>query len=281
MEVPRDKVSKYGIIDAEEFAPGLYRIRGVKEKPDMESAPSRLALVGRYVLTPEVFTHLEAVKPDHTGEIQLTDALQSMARENRLLAVKLRGQRFDDAAVSDLAERASLVIAHNAAFDRPFVEKRFPFFAAVPWACTVTQIDWQAERLPARSLEFLLFKFGWCINAHRALDDAEGVLGLLLDQLPQSGRPVLKALLEASTAASSRIYAVGAPFDKKELLKQRGYRWSDGSGSMPKSWWISVPESQEQDELAFLSAQVYPQGGAAGVDVRRVGPLDRFSIREG
>jgi UTP--glucose-1-phosphate uridylyltransferase len=95
MEVPRDKVSKYGIIDAEEFAPGLYRIRGVKEKPDLESAPSRLALVGRYVLTPEVFTHLEAAKPDASGEIQLTDALQSMARQNRLLAVKLRGQRFD------------------------------------------------------------------------------------------------------------------------------------------------------------------------------------------
>jgi UTP--glucose-1-phosphate uridylyltransferase len=95
MEVPRDKVSKYGIIDAEEFAPGLYRIRGVKEKPDVESAPSRLALVGRYVLTPEVFSHLEAVKPDKDGEIQLTDALQSMARDNRLLAVKLRGQRFD------------------------------------------------------------------------------------------------------------------------------------------------------------------------------------------
>ncbi|SFK40779.1 UDP-glucose pyrophosphorylase [Desulfomicrobium apsheronum] len=95
MEVPRDKVSKYGIIDAEEFAPGLYRIRGVKEKPSIESAPSRLALVGRYVLTPEIFDHLEGVKPDGTGEIQLTDALQSMARDNRLLAVKLRGQRFD------------------------------------------------------------------------------------------------------------------------------------------------------------------------------------------
>lgn len=95
MDVPRDKVSKYGIIDAEEFAPGLYRIRGVKEKPDIESAPSRLALVGRYVLTPEIFDHLEGVKPDGTGEIQLTDALQSMARDNRLLAVKLRGQRFD------------------------------------------------------------------------------------------------------------------------------------------------------------------------------------------
>ncbi len=95
MDVPRDKVSNYGIIDAEEFAPGLYRIRGVKEKPSVESAPSRLALVGRYVLTPEIFAHLEGLAPDQTGEIQLTDALQSLARQNRILAVKLRGQRFD------------------------------------------------------------------------------------------------------------------------------------------------------------------------------------------
>ena len=95
MEVPRDKVSRYGIIDAEEYAPGLYRIRGVKEKPNMENAPSRLAVVGRYVLTPEVFNHLEALAPDQTGEIQLTDALDALARQNRLLAVKLRGQRFD------------------------------------------------------------------------------------------------------------------------------------------------------------------------------------------
>ena len=95
MEVPRDKVSRYGIIDAEEYAPGLYRIRGVKEKPSMENAPSRLAVVGRYVLTPEVFNHLEALTPDQTGEIQLTDALDALARQNRLLAVKLRGQRFD------------------------------------------------------------------------------------------------------------------------------------------------------------------------------------------
>ncbi|GAB1409730.1 UTP--glucose-1-phosphate uridylyltransferase GalU [Desulfovibrionales bacterium] len=95
MEVPKDKVSRYGIIDAEEFAPGLYRIRGVEEKPAVDKAPSRLALVGRYVLTPEIFAHLSKVVPDATGEIQLTDALQALARENRLLAVKLHGQRFD------------------------------------------------------------------------------------------------------------------------------------------------------------------------------------------
>jgi len=95
MEVPAEKVSKYGIINAEEYAPGLYRVRGVVEKPLPADAPSRLAIVGRYALTPEIFEHLERTQPGHGGEIQLTDALQAMARANRLLAVKIRGQRFD------------------------------------------------------------------------------------------------------------------------------------------------------------------------------------------
>lgn len=193
----------------------------------------------------------------------------------------LAGQAFDDATVNRLAEQASLVIAHNAAFDRPFAEKRFPSFKTVPWACTVTQVDWQAERLQARSLEYLLYKFGWCINAHRALDDAEGVLGLLLERLPASERPVFATLLENSAAAITRLYAVNAPFDKKDLLKQRGYRWSDGSSGTPRSWWISIPESREQEECGFLAKEVYPGGRIDSVEIRRVSPVDRFSIREG
>ena len=95
LEVPRSRVSRYGIIDGEEFAPGLFRVRGMMEKPAPEEAPSRLAMVGRYVLTPEIFEHLEQLKPGHGGEYQLTDALQSLAKANRLLAVKLRGERYD------------------------------------------------------------------------------------------------------------------------------------------------------------------------------------------
>lgn len=95
LEVPRSRVSRYGIIDGEEFAPGLFRVRGMMEKPAPEEAPSRMAMVGRYVLTPEIFDHLEQIKPGHGGEYQLTDALQSLAKANRLLAVKLRGQRYD------------------------------------------------------------------------------------------------------------------------------------------------------------------------------------------
>ncbi|WP_027179265.1 UTP--glucose-1-phosphate uridylyltransferase GalU [Maridesulfovibrio bastinii] len=95
IEVPANKVNRYGIINGEEFAPGMYRVRSLVEKPKIGEAPSRLAIVGRYVLLPEIFDHLERLEPGVGGEIQLTDALQGLASNNKLLAVKLRGQRFD------------------------------------------------------------------------------------------------------------------------------------------------------------------------------------------
>lgn len=95
MDVPWEKVSRYGIIDGEEVAPGVYRVRDMVEKPKREDAPSRMAIVGRYVLTPDIFDYLEKVKPGHGGEIQLTDALQAMAKDRGMMAVRMAGMRFD------------------------------------------------------------------------------------------------------------------------------------------------------------------------------------------
>ena len=95
MEVPWEKVSRYGIIDGEEVAPGVYRVRDMVEKPKREDAPSRMAIVGRYVLTPDIFDYLEKVKPGKGGEIQLTDALQAMAKDRGMMAVRMAGMRFD------------------------------------------------------------------------------------------------------------------------------------------------------------------------------------------
>ena len=95
MEVPADKVDKYGIIDGDEISPGVFRVNNLVEKPAKDKAPSRLAIVGRYVLKPEIFTFLENVTPGHGGEIQLTDALQGMAKEHGMLAVRMAGMRFD------------------------------------------------------------------------------------------------------------------------------------------------------------------------------------------
>lgn len=95
MEVPADKVSNYGIIQGEEVGPGFYRVQNLVEKPDKDRAPSRLAVVGRYVLTSDIFPILENITPSKRGEIELTDALGVLAKRGRLLAYKLKGKRYD------------------------------------------------------------------------------------------------------------------------------------------------------------------------------------------
>jgi len=192
----------------------------------------------------------------------------------------VRGQNLDDAQVNMLANQATIVIAHNAGFDRKFVEARFPIFTTLPWACSVNQINWQAERISTRVLEYLLFKVGLFIHAHRALDDAEGVLGILLGKLPVSKTPVFKALLNTYEKVTSKISAVGAPFDKKDILKQRGYRWNDGSQGGSKAWWVSVPTVLENEELTWLASEVYSDSSADRVEISRINALDRFSVRE-
>lgn len=191
------------------------------------------------------------------------------------------GLSFDNEQVKALADKATLVIAHNSAFDRKFVEDRYPIFTTLPWACSLAQIDWSKERIGSRTLEYLLYKCGgYSINAHRALDDAEGVLGLLLGSFPLSGTPIFKALLEKSDEMTSRICAVNAPFDKKDILKQRGYRWNDGSVSGCKGWWTDVPQYLEQEELSYLGAEIYPNGNTGSVDINRIDAYARFSVRE-
>ncbi len=95
IEVPEEKVSKYGVIKGEEMEDGVYKVTSLVEKPPADQAPSNLAIIGRYVLLPEIFDILEGQKAGVGGEIQLTDALQGLADQDKLVAVKLGGQRFD------------------------------------------------------------------------------------------------------------------------------------------------------------------------------------------
>ena len=191
------------------------------------------------------------------------------------------GQLFDEDRIKEMANKAHLVIAHNAAFDRKFVESRFPIFRELPWACTVSQIPWNRERLASKSLEFLLLKVRQVtIDAHRALQDAEAVLGLLLGNLPVSGAPIFKTLLDEAGQTTSRVSAIFAPYDKKDLLKKRGYRWNDGSRGGVKTWWREVSLSQERDELDYLATEIYRCGNTQSVELKRVDALDRFSVRD-
>ncbi|WP_319584498.1 UTP--glucose-1-phosphate uridylyltransferase GalU [uncultured Pseudodesulfovibrio sp.] len=95
IEVPKSKVSRYGVIKGEPIDSHTYRVTNLVEKPSPEKAPSNLAIIGRYVLLPEIFDILEGQRAGVGGEIQLTDALQGLADQDKLIAVRLAGQRFD------------------------------------------------------------------------------------------------------------------------------------------------------------------------------------------
>jgi UTP--glucose-1-phosphate uridylyltransferase len=92
---PREKLSAYGVIDGEPLGNGRYRVRDLVEKPAPGEAPSNLAVIGRYVLTPEIFEFLRAASPDGRGEIQLTDGLRALAKVQALYGLRFEGKRYD------------------------------------------------------------------------------------------------------------------------------------------------------------------------------------------
>lgn len=111
-EVPRDETNKYGVIDGVEEAPGLYRVSQMVEKPDPEVAPSNLAIIGRYILTPDIFDILRGTPPGRNDEIQITDALMTQAKMGRVLAYKFKGRRFDCGSIEGFMEASNYNFAH-------------------------------------------------------------------------------------------------------------------------------------------------------------------------
>ena len=108
-EVPMEDVHKYGVIAGESLKDGIYRVDDMVEKPDPKDAPSNLAIIGRYILTPDIFDHLEATEPGANGEIQLTDALQAQAKQGCVMAYKFKGKRFDCGSVPGFVEATNHV----------------------------------------------------------------------------------------------------------------------------------------------------------------------------
>ncbi len=108
-EVPRDEVGSYGVIAGESIGEGIYRVSDMVEKPDPADAPSNLAIIGRYILTPDIFEIIENTKPGANGEIQITDALQEQARQGNVIAYKFQGRRFDCGSVPGFVEATNFV----------------------------------------------------------------------------------------------------------------------------------------------------------------------------
>ena len=109
MEVPEDEISAYGVIAGEAMGDSLYRVDKMVEKPAAEDAPSNLAVIGRYILTPDIFEIIRDTPPGKNGEVQITDALMTQAKKGCVLAYKFKGRRFDCGSVPGFVEATNFV----------------------------------------------------------------------------------------------------------------------------------------------------------------------------
>lgn len=183
------------------------------------------------------------------------------------------GQAIDQNALRQFIEPADLVIAHNAGFDRSFCEALSDSFRDMDWACSHVEVNWRSRGFEGTKLGYLLNQSGLFHNGHRAVDDCFALLEVLLNATGDT--TAFAELLLSSQRAVSRIWAENSPFDSKDKLKTRGYRWSDGSDGRPKAWWTEVGAEHLEDELTWLRTDVYYRADAEPL-VHRLTARDRY-----
>lgn len=187
------------------------------------------------------------------------------------------GHELDSQAVEAFVESADLVVAHNASFDRRFLENFSPTFELKPWACSIQQVDWRSEGFEGTRLGYLVAGAGYFYDRHRAQNDCYAAIELLAKPLPVSGDPAFKQLLENARKATWRIWANYAPFELKDTLRERGYKWNSGGDGTLRAWFIDVPEEARDAELDFLQTEIYRR--EVDIPMRRIDAYTRFSRR--
>jgi DNA polymerase-3 subunit epsilon len=215
----------------------------------------------------EIFDELEypgmPIPPDSTKIHGITDEM-------------VEGKSIDDEAVEALMSDVSLVIAHNAYFDRGFMEARLPVFKRKSWACSYAQVPWKSEGIGSSSLEFLAYRFGFHYAGHRASVDCHALLEVLQSDMPVTGTKVMKVLLEKARLPEFKVYALNAPFDNKDKLKEHGYRWD----AERKVWAGFISQSELQTEVDWLRDEIY-FNKKFKIELEKVDSLNRFTSRRG
>jgi UTP--glucose-1-phosphate uridylyltransferase len=108
-EVPADQTENYGIVSGRDIAEGIFQIEEMVEKPKPEDAPSNLAIIGRYILTPDIFDLIRETPPGRNGEVQITDALAAQAKQGRVLGYRFKGRRFDCGSIDGFVSATNFV----------------------------------------------------------------------------------------------------------------------------------------------------------------------------
>ncbi len=189
----------------------------------------------------------------------------------------VKGKEIDKDRVSQIVESASVVIAHNAAFDRNFLESEFPLFINKAWACSIRDIPWGEKGVEGTKLEFIAYRFGFFFNGHRAINDCLAGVHILTQTFHNSDDSILKTLLDRARESGYRVWALNSPYDAKDILKARRYSWNPGANHHPRAWYKDVPGDQLKQEVAFLHEEIYGQEVELQIDI--ITAFDRYTDR--
>ncbi len=137
------------------------------------------------------------------------------------------------------------------------------------------QIDWSLRGYEGTKLGYLIGQAGYLHDGHRTVDECFALLEVPAREADGSASTAFAELYEASQRSRVPIFAENSPFDMKDHLKARGYRWSDGSDGCPKSWWLEVGKEALDDELRYLRAEIYRYPDA-DPPIKRLTAFDRF-----
>ncbi|QIG71342.1 putative DNA polymerase III epsilon subunit protein [Rhizobium phage RHph_TM40] len=179
----------------------------------------------------------------------------------------VKGHKFDYDKVNKMLDASDLVIAHNAGFDRPFVDDKFTSSTEKIWACSLEDVPWKAYNFGSKRLIDIAIHFGFYYNAHRAISDVMALVHILSKKL--DGTTMMSHMLDSISKSYVMIYALEAPFETKDLLKAKRYKWD----FVRKSWYKIVPTSVSMFEKEFLEREIYD-----GSPRYQITPLPRNTV---
>jgi DNA polymerase-3 subunit epsilon len=178
-------------------------------------------------------------------------------------------QKIDWNQVKEIVNQADILLAHNAQFDRSFMDQYFPLSRDKVWACSIGDVDWPSFGFVKSSLELLSIWHGFYYESHRAMNDVDALIHLLTHPSYKINNPLV-SIIQNSEIPYYKVIASNSRFETKDILKANNFRWDNNK----KYWWKRIQKSDIESETAWLTKNVY-KGFFQGT-VEEVGLHDKY-----
>ena len=181
----------------------------------------------------------------------------------------VKGCSIDWDKVSEILNISQLIVAHNASFDRPFVEKHCNLSKTKIWACSIQDVDWMERGFKNKKQELLCIWHGFYYGSHRAMIDVDALIHLVINPAYKDRKPILE-LIQNARKPWVKVFASNSKIEDKDILKQNKYRWNPEK----KVWHKTITSSDIENERIWLNENIY-KGNFSGQFVEIL-PVDKY-----